>query len=268
MLGRITTLLTACLLFAACDSKGPAAPAATAVPDAAPAASTPAAATAPALVTQAEIAEFEQRFAGQKIWTVLKQQFPDDYRELVTTSIGLAKAGASVAEMQIASAKAQQALRSKHVEQGAQASDSTLAKLLTAALQVQMHVKEAKGDVACDAYASQGLLGLDNVAFLQPELDDFAVLMFITMAEGRDHPTAVTPPTDADLDLVLKDVVAHGVSEAAIARLQDPAKPPPVGTACAFATQFLRSVISLPGDAGHRVRADMARTVLLGEVYR
>ncbi|HVY88618.1 MAG TPA: hypothetical protein VG942_07100 [Hyphomonadaceae bacterium] len=265
MPGRFTILFAAgLLLLAACNGKAPD----VAIADGAPAFSTAAPATAPAPVTPAEIAQFEQRFAGQKLWPVLKQHFPEDYHEMVSTSIGLAKAGASVTEMQLASAKAQQALRAKYVDQGAQASDTTLTKLLTAALQVQMHVKEAKGEAACDAYASQGLLGLDDIGFLQAEMDDFAVLMFQTMAEGRDHPATVAPPTDADLDQVLKDVVAHGVSEAAIASLQNPDKPPPQGTACAFATQFLRSVISLPDDAGHRVRADMARTVLLGGFYR
>lgn len=251
-----------CVCAAACGRSEPAkevpAPAAAVAP-----------VTAPASVTEAELAEFEKRFGGQKMWPAFKQAFPQDYQETVSRLIGMAKAGADLEQINADTIQATQAVRTKYADQGAKAPDAQLIKLISAQLSMHMHVREAKGPAVCDAYATQGLPALlpDTDTF-QGDIEDQAVVVFETLAEGRDHPAPVEPPTDADLKLVLADVVKHGISEAMVAQLGDAKNPPPAGARCLYQLQFLKSVIAVPGEAGHRVRADMAKSLLAGAVYR
>lgn len=149
-------------------------------------------------------------------------------------------------------------IRRQNADRALDAPDAALKAMLIS--QVDF-LQPLEGDPAACAIAARS--GAPNSAWLEGRVSEDAVLASaIAAAEVLTAPrrTARAAASPGDMQLLLEDLAGKGVTAEDLASINDPAADPV--RVCRSALAFLRSAIDLPGPAGERVRAFIARETL------
>lgn len=198
----------------------------------------------------------EEALAGTKLGTVIKREFPEDYKNAVvqlTTvaqdrSIGAVERGQRAAQITAE-------IRKKYSAFAGRAPDPLLRKVLETQVDMLQAIKHQRGVSLCSEIAIQGpaaMAGKASAREFDEVVDLAATAMMEAMAEGRRHPVQRVVADRGDFDLLFANTRARGVSDETIARMADGVVR---DEACVTTLTVMEEAIALKGENGERVRS-------------
>ncbi|WP_332691242.1 hypothetical protein, partial [Devosia sp.] len=193
---------------------------------------------------------------GFRVYDALEQELPADYDEVTRQLQALVEKGPTPAQLRDEAMMLATAIRRKHARRMHEASDDSLSATLKAQLDLLELVASRETPAKCAQYAVQGPAALANPdQRYMMAMDAAATNVFKALGGAMKNPQPIEPPTDSDWAEVGVAYLSDGGS---VEELQAISTPDPKDEKlCATAVKFYRAVLTVPGAAGRRVRAEI-----------
>ncbi|QPC92089.1 hypothetical protein [Mesorhizobium sp. INR15] len=218
-------------------------------------------AATPRTLTTAQVSDqlLSQEF---KIFLAIKQEFPEDYDEIVQKITAVARAEGSVNQVREVSRTAVADLRHKYASVLPSTPDSDASEALRAQLDMLNHVMARESPTTCNGYLKNGPGALSAPAHEQMmDMDAIGATLIRAYGAARRSGLAAAPASDEDWSMAASAFVAAGGTQADMEA---------IGTAnqayeglCPALSKFYAAALSMRGEPGRHVK-----TALLYEIAR
>lgn len=232
---------------------------------------TQAAATAIATPAADHRDRLDSQLQKSRLWSYMKQSYPDWYNERVGEVAKLAQANKPERDLTRHMVEALVALRRRHAEYALKADTARLRSIASAFLTNLRSLSEAGPDV-CYGFISQGEASAATIEiFHHPErsaaLEAQAVAIFDAVAAGRSTPQAHDRPKKEDYDVLARELGKLGWSQADLQLFADPkalAKAEPARV-CKMVRDWFKAHVSISDQSvQERLLFETLRPVVAG----
>ena len=198
---------------------------------------------------------------NSKTFQALKKYFPQEYENLISSSIADARGKVDPAELARRGAELTQNLRKLNADNYKMVDVESMRQHLRSTLRHYEHVKSKYGIEACNAMSIGGGLGLlkaignnyNKDKALLALFDESSGIFFRLAAEGKVLHLKHPKPTDADWSVVLQRMHEGGMTPEDLNLVAEAAKHPNDPRLCEASVKWLRGIIKLDGDSAKRI---------------
>lgn len=190
---------------------------------------------------------------------VLKQEFPADFAAL-DAGFGAAQGGAGSTDAKLlATSKLINEYRARFVADVRNAPDELLKPVIQALADLHVAVEAREATEICGEFTLNGTADIFNKelgAAYASELDALSAAYLKAVAGGIDSPTGTTAAEAEDWAGIAKLVVQQGTPQSYLDAIvsADPSNP----QMCKGMIDLLQALVDMPGEGGHRLRAELA----------
>lgn len=211
------------------------------------------------------IAEMDEELQAQGLaaFAALKDEFPDDYRALLSKLAELDQNSGTPQEAAILSQSFMADLRKRHGPNLLRADPGALRAILVQSRALHQSILEQDGRQTCNAFAISGAPALGmRVQNYFAEIDAQGAALIVAMgdAAARDGAEAVDPATAEDRDAAIDKLVEATGVEAHRAALTNLA---PEADICSALLAFVDAMLAMDNEAGARLRATYVRDLAI-----
>ena len=198
---------------------------------------------------------------NSKTFQALKKYFPQEYENLISSSIADAGGKVDPAELARRGAELTQDLRKLNADNYKMVDMESMRQHLRSTLRHYEHVKSKYGIEACNAMSIGGGLGLlkaignnyNKDKALLALFDESSGIFFRLAAEGKALHLKHPKPTDADWSVVLQRMHEGGMTPEDLSLVAEAAKHPNDPRLCEASLKWLRGIIKLDGESAKRI---------------
>ena len=197
------------------------------------------------------------RSQGYLMFHTMKQELPQDYATLTRELEGIVARSSTAAQARDEAMAMTTAIRRKHARWMHQAPDDSLYALIRSQLELLEIVDARESPAVCARFAMTGPAALtkhDKQVLLAVDASGTHVIRAIGAAQKNPQP--IEAATEGDWETVDTAMLAQGATSDDLQSLA--ALDPKDENLCKAAIRFYRSVLTLDGPAGRRLRAELA----------
>jgi hypothetical protein len=207
-----------------------------------------------------------------KTFQAMKKYFPQEYENLISSSIADARGNVDGAELARRAAEFTANLRKLNSENYRMARVESMRQHLRSILPQYEYAKSRYGVQACNALSiggGQGLLKIIGNDFNKDKtllalFDESSATFFRLAAEGKALHLKHPEPSDADWNVVLQRFIDAGMTQEDLSLVAGAAKYPNDPLLCDTSVKWLRGLIELDGELGKRVIPYVAGAIAKG----
>lgn len=201
--------------------------------------------------------EVEMKNQGFLLFEAFKQEIPAEYEQTMNELIAAIATGGSRVNAQERGTELLARVRRKHASELLNAPDGHLIQVLRAHLDILQLVASRESVEQCAKFTVLGpaVLGIPDRSY-QRAFDDAGTKLFRAIGAANRMPEKHTPAIEDDWVQVFQNFLADGGTDADVETVMEanPSNP----EMCRVTQVFLRAVLSVDGEAGRRIRAEMA----------
>jgi hypothetical protein len=220
-------------------------------------------ATSPAAQTLTAVQVSEQLQSQEyQIFKAIKQEFPDDYNEIVQKITAIAKLGGSADEVRKVSQVSVADLRHRYAPLLPSAPESNASESLGAQLDMLRHVMARESAVTCNSYLAKGpsvLSARDHD--LMMDMDKIGTTLIHAFGAARSSGLSAATVNDQDWSMVADAFTKAGGTPAEMEAIASANRE--YEGLCPALAKFYEAALSLEGEPGRHVK-----TALLYEIAK
>lgn len=193
------------------------------------------------------------------MFKILKREFREDYDALLVAAKEIALETQDNHTLRSKSADEMRNIRRKYAKYMRSAPDSDLKTVLQQTINLIDEVYANHGPELCGNFAANG----PSVLFDKPEYKDALMMqaasVMLALSNGRKSSTKIANATEDDLMAIIVEMKEQGAPAYYFDVLAD--NNHSHTNYCPSLAAYMQAVISMKGEAGHRVRAEHAETL-------
>jgi hypothetical protein len=192
----------------------------------------------------------------------LKVELPEEYDRIAADMRAASTSATSVADAKQKGLEIMTNFRRRYASALAKAPDDQLMNYMQAWLVVLKSVQSTGGPTLCAEFARSGATALEDHGVFRNQLDDAVSLMIVAAASALRNPQAVETATEDDWAAFAAKLVDSGgtLEDVQLLESEDYSSP----SYCQATVRFLQAVVDIPDQAGHRIRAEVAKGMAEG----
>ena len=206
-------------------------------------------------------AEFEEALLKETpIFETLKAKFPEDYKGLLDELMTQLAAKKSPQELSDSAASMTAGIRKKYASNVVAAPDDELKRIIKLSRDFHKTILDNEGHLNCNRL---GIRGIGGIATLAPKYKDAiaqqGVAYFDAVAMALKTPATREKPSPNDWSILTRTMIDNGASQDDITALGGQNAEDP--RFCNALIAFMDTLLTLPGDPGERLRADLVKNI-------